>query len=287
MNMKKLLLALGLTISLGMVFTSVSAYASPNRDNKVITSREDIRSFQKANGLRVDGIAGAKTKAVMAQKGYRLEAKKKAVSTANSRTTVAVKVAPAHNPFIKCQFLFWEVECHNSEYTENSPYDSMERPTQRTVARTNSQPNNVASGYKNIYRATKYVGLHEKTNRQKVKTIISKPFDSPIDPVRTPWCAAFANAILRENNYDTTDSLMARSFLTYGVATKLPSQGDIVVLKRGRSSHTGHVGFYVNTVTIDGQTYVAVLGGNQGQAINIAHYPINKVLAYRKPVTAS
>jgi uncharacterized protein (TIGR02594 family) len=287
MNMKKLLLTLGLTISLGMTLSSVSAYASPNRDNKVITSREDIRSFQKANGLRVDGIAGAKTKAVMAEKGYSLAVKKKAV--ANSRTTVAVKVAPAHNPFIKCQFLFWEVECNNPEYenTENTPYDSTQRPTQRTVTRTNSQPNSVASGYNNIYRATKYVGLHEKTNRQKVKTIISKPFDSPIDPVRTPWCAAFANAILRENNYDTTDSLMARSFLTYGVATKRPSKGDIVVLKRGRSSHTGHVGFYVNTVTIDGQTYVAVLGGNQGQAINIAHYPINKVLAYRKPVTAS
>jgi uncharacterized protein (TIGR02594 family) len=283
MNMKKLLLALGLTISLGMALSSVSAYASPNRDNKIISSREDIRSFQKANGLRVDGIVGVKTKAVIAEKGYSIATKKKNVSGSNTRTTVAAKVAPAHNPFIKCQFLFWELECKNPDYTENAPYDS----TQRTVTRTKFQPNNVASGYNNIYRATKYVGLHEKTNRQKVKTIISKPFNSPIDPVRTPWCAAFANAILRENNYDTTDSLMARSFLTYGVATKRPSKGDIVVLKRGRSSYTGHVGFYVNTVTIDGLTYVAVLGGNQGQAINIAHYPIDKVLAYRKPVTAS
>lgn len=286
MNMKKLLLALGLTTALGMAFLNASAYASPNRDNKVITSKEDIRSFQKANGLRVDGIAGAKTKAVMTQKGYSLAAKKKAVSTINSRTTIADKVVSVHNSAVKCQFLFWEVECYSPEYadnTENITYTS----TKNSHAKTDYQSVRIANGHKNIYRATKYVGLHEKTNRQVVKAIISKPFDSPIDPVRTPWCAAFANAILRENNYDTTHSLMARSFLTYGVATKLPSQGDIVVLKRGRSSHTGHVGFYVNTVTIDGQTYVAVLGGNQGQAINIAHYPIDKVLAYRRPVTAS
>lgn len=277
--MKKLILALGLSTALTLSFASM-ANAAPNSQMNVLASREEIRAFQKANGLKVDGIVGPRTRAAMVEKGYKLNPTNRNVKPQSNREPV--KVVASKNPFIKCQFLFWEVDCANPEYTENrntstANNDSVDQPRYQTN-------NFLASGHKNIAKAQKYVGLHGKTNRQEVKAIISKPFDKPIDPARIPWCAAFANAILRENNFDTTDSLMARSFLTYGVATKAPSEGDIVVLKRGRSNYTGHVGFYVNTVTMNGQTYVAVLGGNQGKAINVAYYPINRVLAYRKPV---
>jgi uncharacterized protein (TIGR02594 family) len=214
--------------------------------------------------------------------------KKKTVkknTAARSARTVVRTIAPAP----KCQFLFWEVECANNRNDIDNMSPSNYEPrrlvaTSQNITSDYEPRRPIATTSKNIARAQKYVGLHARKNRQTVKAIISKPFDRPIDPVRIPWCAAFANAILRENNMATTDSLMARSFLNYGLVAKRPEEGDIVVLTRGRSNITGHVGFYVNTVTRNGKKYVAVLGGNQSKAINIAYYPATRVLGYRRPV---
>lgn len=126
--------------------------------------------------------------------------------------------------------------------------------------------------------ARKYEGLNARRNRRTLRALLT------VDPVRTPWCAAFANAMLARAGYDTTGSLMARSFLKYGQKTRNPSEGDIVVFSRGRSRSSGHVGFYVGEETIRGVKYVLVLGGNQRKSVNVALYPKRKVLGYRKIV---
>lgn len=117
--------------------------------------------------------------------------------------------------------------------------------------------------------ASRYVGLHERSDRNTLKNVVK------IDPVRTPWCAAFVNAMLHSVGVQGTGSNHARSFLRYGVATNAPRKGDIVVLGR-------HVGFYEGHVTRNGRTYVAVLGGNQGNSVRTSYYPASRVLSYRR-----
>jgi hypothetical protein len=64
----------------------------------------------------------------------------------------------------------------------------------------------------------------------------------------------------------------------------VPNQGDIVILRRGRSKYASHVGFFIQTVEVNGRKYVAVLGGNQSDRVKISYYEEEKVLSYRKPV---
>ena len=180
--------------------------------------------------------------------------------------------APLPPPLPKCQFLFWEYDCPPEEkaYQDEARYvASAGRPV-------------------HIKKAEQMIGMDARRSddRRHLKQYFASNLSNSIDPARIPWCAAWVNAVLADTGHDTTDSLMARSFLNYGTAIRNPRKGDIVVLRRGRSQYTGHVGFFIERVTIDGTTYVAVLGGNQDKAVNVAYYRENQVLGYRKPVPA-
>ena len=129
-----------------------------------------------------------------------------------------------------------------------------------------------------VKRGMEMVGMNVAENRTAIKNYIGT------DPKHTAWCAAWTNKVLSDTGYQTTDSLMARSFLRYGKEKHDPKQGDIVVLRRGRNKWAGHVGFYIRTVIIDGVKYVAVLGGNQGKSVSVAYFPAANVLGYRTPV---
>jgi uncharacterized protein (TIGR02594 family) len=249
--MLRYLLAAVLSLGLTTAVVQSSAEAAPKK--------QTVENKKKA------GIKKKKNRAYVKKKHrHRAVAKKKAP---------VQQVAKA--PVEQCWFLFWEVPCtHNGAET-----------TEKRILTGKTVPA-VADGSKNIQTAKKYEGLHARKDRQKVAKIISEPFDRPIDPVRTPWCAAFANYILQRNGYEGTDSLLARSFLDYGVPTKDPKPGDIVVLKRGRAKWAGHVGFYLDTVEEDGVKYIVVLGGNQKKAVQVSYYPANRVLGYRQPVAS-
>ena len=110
--------------------------------------------------------------------------------------------------------------------------------------------------------------------------------NTPVDPVRIPWCAGFVNAILARSGYETSGSLMARSFLNYGVVTKEPEIGDIVVTKRGSNQMAGHVGFFEGYEWFEGVKYIKVYGGNTAKSVQVGYFPVNKILGYRKPVAA-
>lgn len=210
--------------------------------------------------------AVAKPKKEHVHKKNKKKAKKHHNRSAGAKkATVAVATAPK-----TCWFLFWEVPC-DQQIESSVPSAAAERKR-------------IADGSKIIREGEKYVGLQARKDRKQITQLISTPFNYPIDPVRTPWCAAFVNAMLKNEGYYYTDSLTARSFLDYGVETKDPKPGDIVVLTRGRNRWAGHVGFYIQTVEVDGVKYVEVLGGNQGHQVAIAYYPIKRVLGYRKVV---
>jgi uncharacterized protein (TIGR02594 family) len=133
--------------------------------------------------------------------------------------------------------------------------------------------------------AKKWEGKSAKENRQELKTFLAQGNNNvPVDPAKIPWCAAFANAILNRQGYETTGSLAARSFLSWGAKTKDPKEGDIVVLKRGRGNYTGHVGFFQGYEIVYGVKYVKVFGGNTDHAVQAGYYPSGKVLGYRKAV---
>lgn len=131
----------------------------------------------------------------------------------------------------------------------------------------------------NISEARKFYGLHEEKDRKQIKELVG------VDPVRTEWCAAFANAVLDMQGIPGSESvseypLMARSFIRWGDKVEVEDiqRGDIVVFPRGDQGWQGHVGFYVNT---QDDKWV-VLGGNQDNTVSYGLYDPKKVIAIRR-----
>ena len=114
--------------------------------------------------------------------------------------------------------------------------------------------------------AKDYEGLNEKQDRKSLKEVTG------VDPVRTPWCAAFINALLEKQGRRTSDSNAALSFLHWGVKTKDPRPGDIVVMH-------GHVTIFI-AYSEDKNTFFGI-GGNQNDGVKVNEYPTRKVVSFR------
>lgn len=127
--------------------------------------------------------------------------------------------------------------------------------------------------------ASKFIGMDENTNKATLSAFFRKAGGQTLDPSETAWCAAFVNSVLGAHGKGGTDSLAARSFLSYGEPVTTPSRGDIVVLRRGTQGWQGHVGFYVGE---EGDN-ILVLGGNQSNKVSIDKYPKRRLLGYRRP----
>lgn len=100
------------------------------------------------------------------------------------------------------------------------------------------------------------------------------------------WCAGFVGAMLARAGMplpprDT--SLLARSYLTYGIACE-PIPGAIGIWPRG-AAWQGHVGIVVD-IDLNGGT-CRLIGGNQGDAVSVATYRLDTALAFRWPVPAT
>lgn len=101
-----------------------------------------------------------------------------------------------------------------------------------------------------------------------------------------PWCSAFLNGICWMLRLPRSKSAMARSWLSVGTAVNSPQIGDVVVLKRGEGEQPGpevlnapgHVGLYAGRSGRD----IAVLAGNQGNAVTVAAFDSDRVLGYRR-----
>jgi uncharacterized protein (TIGR02594 family) len=133
--------------------------------------------------------------------------------------------------------------------------------------------------------AYEWVDKNEQQHRSELRDFLG------VDPRQTEWCAAFVNSVLHSGDHAGSESvseypLMARSFLEWGEPVNHkhedPQPGDIVVFPRGRQSWQGHVGFYVDTVTVDGKVYWQILGGNQKNSVRIDLYDPSRALGVRR-----
>ena len=93
------------------------------------------------------------------------------------------------------------------------------------------------------------------------------------------WCAAFAGACLERAGYASTRSLMARSYLRWGVALDEGRFGAVAVLSRGSDPVAGHVGFLLGET----DAHIVLLGGNQGDAVGVAAFSKTRLLGFRWP----
>ena len=122
-------------------------------------------------------------------------------------------------------------------------------------------------------------GITGKLNNARVLQYFQDIKQSWVKDDDTAWCAAFLNWCLLQAGKPTTGSLLARSFLKYGKATKRPVYGDIVVLWREKKDGIyGHCGLFIREV----DNVIYMIGGNQNNSVNVAGYPKEMLLGYRK-----
>ncbi|WP_312222564.1 TIGR02594 family protein [Rhizobium rhizoryzae] len=126
--------------------------------------------------------------------------------------------------------------------------------------------------------AQQFAGLNEKADSPVLDSfMMSSGTWSRLSAKDTAWCAAFANAAIIQSGGQGTGSNLASSFMDWGMGTKNPQPGDIVVLKPQSAGSSGHVGFLASY----GNGKVQIFGGNQSNGVNVQTYDASEVRAFR------
>lgn len=97
-----------------------------------------------------------------------------------------------------------------------------------------------------------------------------------------PWCGLFsAHCVTQAGLKPPAISIRAKAWASWGEAVSLlharPPHGAVAVFGRDGG---GHVGF-VDSVNSDGS--LNILGGNQGDAVNVKRFPRSRLIALRWP----
>ena len=132
-----------------------------------------------------------------------------------------------------------------------------------------------------LAEARKHIGLKEIKGGKHHPEIVQFWKDikrGGIKDDETPWCAAFVGAMLERVGVKSTRFESAKSYLDWGQLLALPVVGCIVIFTREGG---GHVGFVVGR---DTKGNLLVLGGNQGDEVNIRSFPVSRVTGYRWPI---
>lgn len=94
----------------------------------------------------------------------------------------------------------------------------------------------------------------------------------------TPWCGVFAGHVMKECGHALPKHwYRAKGWLDWGVKLDAPVLGAVVVFERQGG---GHVGFIVGK---DLAGRLLVLGGNQGDEVNVRGFEMSRVVGYRWP----
>jgi len=135
-------------------------------------------------------------------------------------------------------------------------------------------------------QAQRFVGVKETPGVHSTPVVLAMlklDGEWPTDDA-VPWCSAFVNTICWLLRLPRSKSLAARSWLQVGHAVPLTAAQvgyDVVVLEReGGGSVGGHVGFFAG-VSPAGDT-VYLLGGNQHDSVNVAPFPVTRILGIRR-----
>lgn len=141
--------------------------------------------------------------------------------------------------------------------------------------------------------AQRFVGVHEVAgggDHPLVQYAFSLCDGFGLDtPDATPWCSAFANLVAFLTVMPRSKKASARSWLAVGARIALADATpgyDVVILQRGDGPQPGpevldaqgHVGFYAGVQ----DDRVLVLGGNQGDAVNVSAFPKARILAIQR-----
>ncbi len=91
--------------------------------------------------------------------------------------------------------------------------------------------------------------------------------------IGAPWCASFANLVMREAGYHPSRSLMAADKIHDGQRVASPQPGDLAVMR-------GHVTFFVKA---NGDGTFVGLGGNQHRRVQYSRFAVRTVIAWVRP----
>lgn len=141
--------------------------------------------------------------------------------------------------------------------------------------------------------ASRYIGMREipgEMSNPQILAMLKLDMEWPSHD-EVPWCSAFLNHVFWLLRLGRSKSLMARSWLRCGAAVPLTAAEvgfDVVVLKRGGADQPGpeeldapgHVGLFAGHEADLAQ--VQVLGGNQGDAVSTAPFPVARILGVRR-----
>ncbi len=132
--------------------------------------------------------------------------------------------------------------------------------------------------------ARAYIGVREIKGPRHEPQILKwwTAIRAPFRDDETPWCGAFVGGVLEEARLPiVAGGAAARNWLKLPITLNKAAVGAVVVFWRGsRDGASGHVGFVVGK---DRNGNLMVLGGNQGDAVNIKPFARNRVLGYRWP----
>ena len=127
-------------------------------------------------------------------------------------------------------------------------------------------------------------GLHESRDKARLQLWLRSDGKTLGDPAALPWCGdavetAIKTALPKEPFVGAlaTNPYWARNWATFGRAAM--GYGCVGVFERGLTS--GHVGFLVG----HDSTAYHVLGGNQGDSVNVTRIEKGRLLAARWPIT--
>lgn len=131
-----------------------------------------------------------------------------------------------------------------------------------------------------VVEARRYIGAKEipgKTHNPLIVSWWKKIRRGGIKDDDTPWCAAFVGACLENAGIVSSRYESARSYLNWGIPVFKPVVGCLAVFERNGG---GHVGFVVG---LDQSDRLMILGGNQGDAVNIKPFDRSRVVSFRWP----
>lgn len=144
-----------------------------------------------------------------------------------------------------------------------------------------------------------YSGLSEHTPEgdKAIRGMFKNALGSDPDwnPVEYAWCATFVSQVLSDleadpiKSKDRYDRVRADKYKNYGSPVEMDkiTEGDIVVFDFNGDNKGDHATFYVGDRddyfnSNPESPYISVLGGNQGDAVNIREYPKENILAVRR-----
>ena len=131
-----------------------------------------------------------------------------------------------------------------------------------------------------IAEARRHIGLREVKGAKHNQTIVDwlNRLKAWWSDDETAWCGTFVAQCLQYGDRGIPKYwYRAKDYLNYGTRLESPAYGCIVVFERVGG---GHVGFVVGR---DQSGNLMVLGGNQGDAVNIRPFAPSRVACYRWP----